>query len=207
MIETKKIKESICMLESIGMLENTQNNKKYIFDKHCRSLEKLSENQKIINLFNNRLDNICAIILGWSNQIYAYIFDEVDYQSNLKNLKNLSLKYNGSMKKSYFDELNWKSVIDYGSYYNYESDENIIYDLIQFSKTGISKIGNIENNDNYKKKRENNRIYLNISYNDREELKNIGGKWDAERKLWYVSQNIYLKNEDFINSFCALYKS
>jgi hypothetical protein len=198
MIETKKI------TKCIDTLGNTEDNQKYIFDVNCCLYDFIVDNQKIINLFNNRLDNIRAIIFGWSNQIYAYIFDEVDYQSNLK---NLSLKYNGSIQKSYFDELNWKSVIDYGSYHNYQSDENIIYDLIQFSKTGISKIGNIEKNDNYKKKRENNRIYLNVYYSDKDKIKDIGGKWDAERKLWYVSQNIYLKNEDFISSFCALYKS
>ena len=193
-IETKKIREHI---DTLG---NTEDNEKYSFNADCSLHDWLVENQKIINLFNNRFHDIRIIILGWSSTIYAYIFDEVDYQINLNNLKKISLKYNSSMNKLYFNELNWKSVIEYSSY---DLDENIIYDLIQFSKKGISKIGNIENNDKYKKKRENNRIYLNVYYADKEKIKDIGGKWDVERKLWYVSPDIYSTNEDYITSFCT----
>jgi hypothetical protein len=39
---------------------------------------------------------------------------------------------------------------------------------------------------------ENNRIYLNVYYVDREKIKDIVGKWDDERKLWYISPHIYI---------------
>ena len=47
------------------------------------------------------------------------------------------------------------------------------------------------------------KIYLKVSYNDKDKIKNIGGKWVSELKLWYVSQNIYSQNEDYITSFCS----
>jgi hypothetical protein len=50
------------------------------------------------------------------------------------------------------------------------------------------------------------KVYLKVSYNDKDKIKNIGGKWDLELKLWYVSQNIYSQNEDYIISFCSVVK-
>ena len=175
----------------------------YIFDEHCYSYEILNYNQKII-----LLSDIRVIILGWKCEIYAYIFDEVDYEINLNKLKILyevDYEINLNKLKKYcfdigvFDGLNWKCRIRY----KYESSEEIIYDLIQFSKTGISKISNVDKNDKYRKKREMKKIYLKVSYNDKDKIKNIGGKWVSELKLWYVSQNIYSQNEDYITSFCS----
>jgi hypothetical protein len=115
----------------------------YIFDQHCYSYEILNYNKQIILLFNDQLGDIRVIILGWNCNIYAYIFDKCDYDINLFNLEEIIEKERGCLNIKFFFKLNWKSVIDYGSGYNYQSDENIIYDLIQFSKTAISKIGNV----------------------------------------------------------------
>jgi hypothetical protein len=49
------------------------------------------------------------------------------------------------------------------------------------------------------------KVYLNVSYNDKDKIKNIGGKWDLELRLWYVSKQIYSKNEYFITSFSSVY--
>jgi len=34
-----------------------------------------------------------------------------------------------------------------------------------------------------------NRKYYNISYNDKDSFKNLGGRWDSENKLWYINGN------------------
>jgi hypothetical protein len=174
---------------------------KYDFDEHCYSYEIFNYNKKIIELFNSQLGDIRVIILGWNCNIYAYIFDEVDYEINLNKLISILLKFINEIRV-FDDYLNWKFRIRY----KYESSEAIIYDLIQFSKTGISKIGNdVDKNGVYKKKREMKKVYLNVSYNDKDKIKNIGGKWDLELRLWYVSKQIYSKNEDFITSFSSVY--
>ena len=119
-------------------------------------------------------------------------------------LRFRTVTYDKGIDDKHFNELNYKHLIDYGHWVKYERDEDIIYDLIQFSKTGISKIGNLQNNDAYRKKRENQRIYLKVSYDDKDKIKNIGGKWDLEQKCWYISKTLYSKNESFINSFCSI---
>ena len=115
----------------------------YTFDQHCYSYEILNNNQKIIELFNVQLGDIRAIILGWNCEIYAYIFDKCDYDINLFNLEEITKKERDCLNIKFFFKLNWKYIIDYHTGYDYHSDENIIYDLIQFSKTGISKMGNV----------------------------------------------------------------
>ena len=41
----------------------------------------------------------------------------------------------------------------------------------------------------------NNRIYLRCEYKDKDNLKGMGGRWDAERKLWYIDKYNENKNE------------
>ena len=40
-----------------------------------------------------------------------------------------------------------------------------------------------------------NRIYLRCEYKNKDDLKKMGGRWDAERKLWYIDKHIKNKNE------------
>ena len=143
-----------------------------MFNMNCALYDWLCQNQKIINIFNEQLGNIRVIILGWSTSIRAYIFDKNDYETNVLKLKNIVFEYQGNMDIKYFDGLNWKHLIDYGYAYKYERDEDIIYDLIQFSKTGISKIGNLQNNDVYKKKRQIEYVYLKVDYKNKDKNKN-----------------------------------
>jgi hypothetical protein len=137
--ETKKIREYI---------NNKLGFEKFTFYLDCALYDWLCQNQKIIDLFNKQLGNTRVIILGWRNSIKAYIFDKCDYKINLINFKKLT--YDEGIDEKHFNKLNWKRRIDYGNGYKYERDEDIIYDLIQFSKTDISKIGNLKNNDAYR---------------------------------------------------------
>jgi len=39
-----------------------------------------------------------------------------------------------------------------------------------------------------------NRIYLVCEYEDKDYLKKLGGRWDRERKMWYIDNNNVNKN-------------
>ena len=39
--------------------------------------------------------------------------------------------------------------------------------------------------DNYRQPQMNIRVYLNIPYSDKDYAKNLGCRWDPERKSWY----------------------
>jgi len=44
-------------------------------------------------------------------------------------------------------------------------------------------------------------IYLNIEFSKKDMIKELGGKWNKEHKLWYISNSIFKKKEKYINEF------
>ena len=40
-------------------------------------------------------------------------------------------------------------------------------------------------------RKECNRIYLNVSYADKDDAKLLGAWWDADKKKWYAPNNSY----------------
>lgn len=40
-----------------------------------------------------------------------------------------------------------------------------------------------------------NRIYLSCDYKDKDDLKKMGGRWDANKKLWYIDKYNENKNQ------------
>ena len=45
----------------------------------------------------------------------------------------------------------------------------------------------------------NNKIYINVSYDDKDEAKELGCKWDPNKKSWYYTENNSSKNINIIN--------
>jgi len=41
-------------------------------------------------------------------------------------------------------------------------------------------------------------VYLNVKYAQKDDIKDIGGRWDKNNKLWYISVSKYYKNKDYI---------
>jgi hypothetical protein len=35
----------------------------------------------------------------------------------------------------------------------------------------------------------NNKIYLNVPFSKKEEIKRLGGRWDASKKKWFIHDN------------------
>jgi len=45
--------------------------------------------------------------------------------------------------------------------------------------------------ENLKALAQNSRVYLNVKYEDKDEAKLMGAKWDAEKKQWYAPHNVF----------------
>ena len=73
---------------------------------------------------------------------------------------------------------------------SYKYKNNYIYNKYIMSNS----IKTIKLSENEYKLRKN-RIYYNIPFKDKDEFKNLGGKWDAENKLWYFNGNNPNKNK------------
>lgn len=44
-------------------------------------------------------------------------------------------------------------------------------------------------------------VYLKIDFSKKGMIKEYGGKWNKEHKLWYITKNIYNKNKNFFDTF------
>ena len=48
---------------------------------------------------------------------------------------------------------------------------------------------------------DNKYVYLKIDFSKKDMIKEYGGKWNKEHKLWYITKNIYNKNKNYIDAF------
>jgi len=44
-------------------------------------------------------------------------------------------------------------------------------------------------------------VYLNVEFSKKDMIKEYGGKWNKENKLWYVTKSVYNKNKTYIDEF------
>ena len=44
-------------------------------------------------------------------------------------------------------------------------------------------------------------VYLNVEFSKKDLIKDYGGKWDKENKLWYITKSVYNKNKTYIDEF------
>jgi hypothetical protein len=42
-------------------------------------------------------------------------------------------------------------------------------------------------------------VYLNVDFSKKEMIKQFGGKWNKEDKLWFIKKSIYTKNKNYID--------
>ena len=47
----------------------------------------------------------------------------------------------------------------------------------------------------------NNFVYLNVEFSKKDLIKEYGGKWNKENKLWYITKSVYNKNKTYIDEF------
>ena len=45
----------------------------------------------------------------------------------------------------------------------------------------------------------NNFVYLNVDFSKKNMIKEYGGKWNKQNKLWYISKSVYDKNKKYID--------
>ena len=44
-------------------------------------------------------------------------------------------------------------------------------------------------------------VYLNVEFSKKDLIKEYGGKWNKENKLWYIRKSVYNKNKTYIDEF------
>ena len=49
------------------------------------------------------------------------------------------------------------------------------------------------NNTNYREPQMNVRIYLSVPFNDKNKAKDLGCRWDPDRKKWYAKKQMLYK--------------
>jgi len=52
----------------------------------------------------------------------------------------------------------------------------------------------------------NNFVYLNVDYSKKDFIKNLGGRWNKDHKLWYISHDKYQKHKNELDVFCIYWR-
>ncbi len=107
-----------------------------------------------------------------------------------------------------------KDLVKYG-YELYKNETNIYFmyikahtenmDIHSKGNDGADKLANKaigleECPYNVSTKETSNKIYLNVPFTKKEEIKKLGGKWDQEKKKWYIFNDNIHKN-DILDKF------
>ena len=169
--------------------------------KHTNNIAELTAIIESINIINSTIDNHYKIALVTDSVYSIRCITSYGYENSKNNWKN-DIPNKELVKKAYELYNNQSNIkvyhidahttnTDIHSIGNYNADKlaNKAIDIID-SIYENKKI-NIEN----KKK-----IYLQIPFEKKDELKIKGIKWDYKKKLWYITEdNIY------INELCSNY--
>ena len=172
------------------------------FDFHSTKKYEIENNKKIIETFNDLFKNYRVIIHSYKGTLSALITTLYNYE-----------KFNKYYFTEMFKIINEDTKLPYIRVINYngEGTIDIIVDIIEtihnFDKiflvcpkcNKIEKKWISETNLNNKICKscdidEYNRIYLNVPFNDKDEIKSLGGKFDGLYKKWYI-------NRDFENPY------
>ena len=148
-------------------------------------------NKKIIDLFSDFQKNYKSIVYSYKGSFYAYIIDSNDYDINVySHYKDYPLSNNYPCVKEM--DLTGEGTVQIikiilETIKNLEKDKIIIEKL----NNAYYKTSDIKNN----------YIYFKINFSKKDLIKNLGGKWNNEHKLWYIKKSIYIDNKDYIDSF------
>jgi ribosomal protein L37E/uncharacterized protein YkuJ len=175
-------------------------NKKFTEGEVCPSYFETDEenNQKIIDLFNDQLENNRVIICN-KDCMEVYIIDKYDYDIYIDKRPSLNRE----------DIINWKYHIVYNDPdIGQRCSIVLIYELINFCKNEKSLLSFWDefNKNNYWIDPSNN-VYLLMAFNDKDKIKNLGAKWSPAKNLWYISYKIYSEHTDFIKSLCIVFSN
>lgn len=159
---------------------------------HFNARKNTENNKEIIDLFDEFYKNYKVIVCSSKGNLNAYIINSNEYK-----------KYNyWNVDSCYLPD-------------NYPIIKQICLTgegTVQIIKIILDTIENLEKEKNMKEKYKNikyktsdikdkHNVYFKINFSKKDLIKNLGGKWNNEHKLWYIKKSIYINNKDYIDSF------
>jgi ribonuclease HI len=169
---------------------DTKNVSRRIEGKQTNNTAEMKAVIEVFNILNNELLNDKKVIIYSDSEYVIRWCKDYGYKCSLNDWKRV--KSNGKIEDIPNVELGREL------YELYNNNENVEIEHVK-SHTGLNdelSLGNneadklayksigIEKNDNKLYKR-NNKIYFNISYDNKEIAKKYGAKWNCRKKKWY----------------------
>jgi Domain of unknown function (DUF5710) len=153
-------------------------------------------NKRIVELFSDDFINRKVVVHSHTGFIIACIvsnlnYDRYDYWD--ANETGMNYLY-GDMDLPYEEIINVTN----------ERTTNIIVKLIQSCERLDETEKKNKPNKRYMPSNRltdfpyDDKVYLNVDFSKKDLIKELGGKWDTEYKLWYISQKKYDKHEKYI---------
>lgn len=93
-----------------------------------------------------------------------------------------------------------EKIMDYVMALELKQEQKAVQEVVQAmvdtlpaEEASVAISSNVENIPVRQQERENTRTYLSVPYNEKEEVKSLGAKWDREQTAWYVPQGTSAK--------------
>ena len=157
---------------------------RFDFDARSDSSD-INHNKDIINLFKNDFGGKNVIFHSREGCSWVYILSDINY--------------NDKYWDYYSNNIPCEKLLEYMSGYVETGTVNIIINLINECK----KIVNKDKNTRYIKRNidTDGFVYLNVDFSKKDLIKKLGGMWNKEHKLWYISDDKYYKKQNYIDEF------
>lgn len=158
------------------------------------AIDKISRqnNINILNLFNKFYENKKVILISDKGLVWVKFIYNNEYDNNEHN-------YNQNFYECGSFELNTNN--NFVQFSGIGTVNIIKYILENIQKEYVEIIYNNKKDDKYYYNLINERIYLSVNYDDKDDIKNNGGLWDIEHKRWYI-----LRTHDKLNNILKKYK-
>jgi hypothetical protein len=178
------------------------------FNFHADEQYEIEQNKEIIELFNDSFKGYKVVIRSWKGTIWALIVSQMTYKLN-----NLWGNDNNIIEENI--NLPHIKLIVYSGEGTVDIIVNIIDIINSFDKAfyaclKCSKIVSKSDmsQENLEKKicskcadKEQDRVYLNVPFSEKELIKKFGGKFDPLYKKWFVENKIVAFNPQIIKKW------
>jgi ribonuclease HI len=135
--------------------------------------ESLQKNEKILIVSDSEYSIRCCTSYGKKN------YDQ-NWKKDIPNKELVKLVYEKILE--YSDQIFFKHIFSHTGKEDFFSKGNEMADLLANKAIGVTS-------------NQNEKIYLKVAYEQKDDAKLLGAKWDFKKKKWYIDKNVSEENK------------
>ena len=162
-----------------------RNVSKRIHGKQSNNTAELSAIIEVFNILKEEIDNGCKITIYTDSEYSIKCCGNYGLKCSQKNWKNnKGLIPNHQLVKEAYEKKSKYSNVSL----EYIKAHTGLVDELSLGNDGADKLANLSIQ-NYKPRLDESKVYLNCPFNKKDSAKELGAKWDNNKKSWYYEKN------------------